>query len=62
METKEQNLNLSVMERELILKALKKYNNNQSRAAAAMGISESQIRYRIKHHKITISKTVELVA
>ncbi|MEO0096183.1 MAG: sigma-54 dependent transcriptional regulator [candidate division WOR-3 bacterium] len=40
------------IEREMIEMALKKHNNNQTRAAEELGISERVLRYKIKKYKI----------
>jgi len=43
---------LAVTEKSVIMKALKKYQHNQSKAAKALGISESGLRYKIQSLKI----------
>ncbi|MEO0136339.1 MAG: sigma-54 dependent transcriptional regulator [candidate division WOR-3 bacterium] len=42
------------IEREMIEMALKKHNNNQTRAAEELGISERVLRYKIKKYRIKI--------
>jgi DNA-binding NtrC family response regulator len=43
---------LAITEKRVIMKALKKYEYNQSRTAMALGISESGLRYKIQSLKI----------
>jgi DNA-binding NtrC family response regulator len=43
---------LAVTEKRVIMKALKKYQHNQSKAAKVLGISESGLRYKIQSLKI----------
>ena len=43
---------LAVTEKRVIMKTLKKYQHNQSKAAKALGISESGLRYKIQSLKI----------
>jgi DNA-binding NtrC family response regulator len=43
---------LAITEKRVIMKVLKKYNNNQSQAARALGISESGLRYKIQSLQI----------
>ncbi len=43
-------LSLTRNERCLIIEALRKFNGNQTRAAAALDVSRDQLRYRMKKH------------
>jgi DNA-binding NtrC family response regulator len=45
---------LEITEKRVIMKALKKYEHNRSRAARALGISESGLRYKIQMLQIPI--------
>ena len=47
-----QNSSLLAVERELIVKALHRQNNNQSAAARDLGISRKQLRTKMKHHDL----------
>ncbi len=51
-ETVDESLSLSDMERDLILKALKKYKNRRKNAAADLGISERTLYRKIKEYNI----------
>jgi two-component system NtrC family response regulator len=48
-------VNLEVVERELIAKALQEARNNRSRAARLLGITRSQLYYRIEKHGLGAS-------
>jgi transcriptional regulator with PAS, ATPase and Fis domain len=54
------NLNIDNKEIDLILKALKSTNYNQNQAANLLGISRDSLIRRMKKHKITIQKDLEL--
>ena len=51
-ETVEASLNLADMEREMIIKALKKHNNRRKDAAADLGISERTLYRKIKEYEL----------
>jgi Transcriptional regulator containing PAS, AAA-type ATPase, and DNA-binding domains len=46
-------INLEELEKQLILQALKRANSNQSKASQLLGFSRSQLRTRLKRHKLT---------
>jgi len=45
-------LDLEIVERELIAKALKETRNNRSRAARLLGITRAQLHYRMQKHRL----------
>lgn len=51
-EVVEENLSIEAMEKELIMKALKKYNSRRKDAAAELGISERTLYRKIKQYEI----------
>ena len=48
MELPDDGVNLDVLERELVLQALKRTGGNQTKAAGLLGLNRDQIRYRIE--------------
>ncbi len=52
MEVVEENLSIEEMEKELILKALKKHNNRRKEAADDLGISERTLYRKIKQYDL----------
>ena len=52
MEVVENNLSLEEMEKDYIIKALKKYNGRRKEAAKELGISERTLYRKIKYYGI----------
>ena len=48
MELPEDGVNLEILERELVVQALRRTGGNQTKAAALLGLNRDQIRYRIE--------------
>jgi transcriptional regulator with PAS, ATPase and Fis domain len=48
MELPEEGVNLEMLERELVVQALKRTGGNQTKAATLLGLNRDQIRYRIE--------------
>ena len=46
----DQGLNLDMVERSLLVQALAKTHNNQTKAANLLGISRHTLRYRLEKH------------
>ena len=52
MELPDDGVNLDVLERELVLQALKRTGGNQTKAAGLLGLNRDQIRYRIEKFEL----------
>jgi DNA-binding NtrC family response regulator len=48
-------VSLAAVERDLIAKALKESGNNRSRAARLLGITRSQLYYRMQKHGLDVA-------